>query len=81
MRCWAAQAVCHSWEEVQTGGRAGWRRREKQECQFQGVLRDAIAGILTESYEDVIRQWVKDEQNKGGFQAVREEDEWEVLKR
>lgn len=81
MRCWAPQAVCHSWEEVQTGGRARWKRRGEQECQFKGVLRDAMAGILTESYEGVIKRWVESEQSKVGFQANREEDEWEVLKR
>ena len=81
MKCWAPQEICHSWEAVERGGRKRWKRSERQECQFKGVLRDGMAGILTCNFEGLIGEWVKEEQRKVGFRREEGEDEWMELKR
>jgi hypothetical protein len=81
MKCWAPQEICHSWEAVERGGRRRWKRSERQECQFKGVLRDGMAGILTCSFEGLMGEWVKEEQRKVGFRREEGEDEWMELKR
>ena len=81
MKCWAPQEICHSWEAVERGGRRRWKRSERQECQFKGVLRDGMAGVLTNDFEGLMREWVKEEQDKVGFRGEEGEDEWMELKR
>jgi superfamily II DNA helicase RecQ len=81
MKCWAPQEICHSWEAVERGGRKRWKKSERQECQFKGVLRDGMAGILTCSFEGLMGEWVKEEQRKVGFRREEGEDEWMELKR
>lgn len=43
--CWAPQAICNKWEETSTQG-AFKTRGMHVLCQYDGVLRDAIAALL-----------------------------------
>ena len=81
MICWAPQEICYSWEAVERGGRKRWRKSERGNCQFKGVLRDAIAGILTNNYEEMMKEWIEAEREKVGFAKEEGEDEWEGLKK
>jgi hypothetical protein len=40
-----------------------------------------MAGILTNDFEGLIREWVKEEQDKVRFRGEEEEDKWMKLKR
>lgn len=62
------------------------RQKEVEEVRETGmsvqrVLRDGMAGILTNDFKGLIREWVKEEQDKVGFRGEEGEDEWMELKR
>jgi len=58
-RCWAPQALCHSWEDVSNGGPPRFRPREGRQCQYQGVVRQVAAAILG-LYGEVVGNWINE---------------------
>jgi superfamily II DNA helicase RecQ len=75
--CWAAQAVCHSWEEVSHSGPQRFRRKGKEwNCQFMGVLRNVVAGVLGVGHKEVIGDWIDEEIVKAGTEKKEGEGIW-----
>ena len=58
-RCWAPQALCHSWEDVSGSGQPRFRPREGRQCRYQGVLRQIAAAILG-LYGEVVGNWINE---------------------
>lgn len=79
--CWAAQAVCHSWEDVSHGGPQRFRRKGGEwQCQFAGVLRGVAAGVLGIGHSEVIGEWIDEEIIKVGMERADGKSDWEVRK-
>ena len=63
-RCWAPQAICHSWEAVHDHGRSRYVKGRQQKCQYRGYLMEAVAIIMFHAGEEVMT-WIFDEIEKG----------------
>jgi superfamily II DNA helicase RecQ len=72
-RCWAPQAICHSWEAVHDHGRSRYRESRQQKCQYRGYLMEAVAIIMFHAGEEVMT-WIFDEIEKRGKNM--EAQEW-----
>lgn len=77
--CLIPQKICHLWEELDSRGPARYRRRRGGECQYEGLLKDVMAGIMVFKFEEDGIEWVENEQNKVGF-SNGEEGSWERLR-
>lgn len=79
--CWAAQAVCHSWESVGHSGPQRFHRRGKiWRCQFAGVVRDVVAGVLGLGHAEVVGDWRDEEITKVGMEKKEGLGNWESRK-
>jgi superfamily II DNA helicase RecQ len=75
--CWAAQAVCHSWQDVSHGGPQRFRRSGKQwTCQFTGVLQDVTAAVLAVGEGEMVGEWIDGEMAKTGMEQSEGEEDW-----
>lgn len=81
MACWAPQAICQSWERTERAGRQRWKKSSKLGCQYKGVLRDAMAALLTHHYIRLMGEWLEEEQKQVGFKDSEDKSEWEKLSR
>ncbi|KAK0910966.1 hypothetical protein LTR91_019977 [Friedmanniomyces endolithicus] len=63
--CKAPQAVCHQWEDISHGGPQRFRKMSGRQCQFPGVIQDAVAAIVVIGEGQVI-PWIEAEANKAG---------------
>ena len=50
--CWAPRAICHRWEAVHDRGPTQYQRRIGGQCQYSGVLCEAVAILLQYSSEE-----------------------------
>lgn len=79
--CWAAQAVCHSWEDVSHSGPQRFRRKGTGwMCQFAGLLRDVAAGVLGIGHTEVVGDWMDEEMKKAGEEGKEGQTDWEKRK-
>lgn len=81
MSCWAPQAICQSWESIERSGRQRWKKSSRLGCQYKGVLRDAMAALLTHHYIGLMGEWLKEEQKLVEFKDKEDESDWEKLSR
>ena len=73
--CWAPQAVCHSFESIDSSGRARFRQGKGQ-CQFKGVLREAVA-VMLHFREGVVMDWIEDRAREAGVIGKEGQSDWE----
>ncbi len=79
--CWAAQGVCHSWEDISHDGRQRFRRKQGEwKCQFRGVMQDAVAAVMALSHSEVVGEWVDETMAKSGIDKVVGVGGWESRK-
>lgn len=79
--CWAAQGVCHSWEDISHDGRQRFRRQPGEwRCQFGGVMRDAVAAVMALGHGEVVGDWVDATMAKAGMDQVIGVGGWESRK-
>lgn len=50
--CWAPQGICHAFQPIDHSGRMRYQKGSGK-CQFVGVLKEAVAVMLSQSTEDV----------------------------
>jgi hypothetical protein len=79
--CLVPQAICHSWEEFSSGGRQGYRRRGDGDCQFRGVILNAVSAAIGVGDIGKIREFISIEAGKMGIQGEDGEDWFRVWKR
>ena len=79
--CWAPQAICQTFQPIDNSGRMRYRKSSGK-CQFIGVLKEAVAVILsysTESHQQGIMEWVREQSQRGNTNPWRAKDEWEEV--
>lgn len=76
--CWAAQGVCHSWENISHDGRQRFRRKQGEwKRQFRGVIQDAVVAVIALGHSEVVGEWVDGTMVKSGIEKVVGLGGWE----
>ena len=78
-QCWAPQAICQSFDPIDSSGRMRYQKSSRR-CQFVGVLKEAVAVMLlysTDSVQEGIRRWVRQQSPEGSSDAEPTRDEGE----
>jgi hypothetical protein len=68
--CFLPQKICKSWEEDEARGYGLYKRCKGGQCQYAGLVRAAVAGLLTCGSEDEIAEredWIKERQGIRGY--------------
>lgn len=73
--CWDPRAICHMWEAVHDRGPTQHRRRRGGQCQYRGVLCEAVAALIQHAGEDAV-SWMEDEAMKAGFDGDQRVNSW-----
>lgn len=79
--CWAPQAICQSFDPIDSSGRMRYQKTSKK-CQFIGVLKEAVAVMLshsTDSVQEGIDEWIHQQSQRVGTRPELVTDEWEGI--
>lgn len=80
-KCWAPQAVCQRFKPIDNSGRMRYKEGDGR-CQFVGVLKEAVAIILSrsiETHKEAIQEWVREQSQKNNTGQGGNGDEWDTV--
>lgn len=66
--CWAPRAICYAWEAVHDRGPTRYQRRKGGQCQYPGVLCEAVAIVMQHAGKEAVLQ-VDEQARKAGFEG------------
>ena len=77
-QCWAPQAICHSFEPIDSTGRMRYRKGQGK-CQFIGVLLEAVAIMMAADRKDAITNWIEEKAQQAGTTEQERGSDWEGI--